>query len=223
MKLRNVVTIGTLLWSCATVGRAEETPASVSLQFSGIKYAQTSKTSKVSGSEATTKTNTVATSDLVDAYLWVTIGKFNFYAYPFQDASALFSASYMVRDDIEWGFDIGYNTIKEDEPKSDKTRNIYGTFATYYVNAGPFSLENSLTLDLTKTSTLTTSETGMETKDSMKGNFFKLAVVALYPLSKNAWYFGGINYSIQNDKDDNGQTDTYNQFGVTLAGLRVTL
>ena len=223
MKLWNVMAVGTLIWPCATAVYADEAPATVSLQFSGIKYVHTDKTSKFGGSEAKSKTQTYATSDLVDASLWVTVDKFNFYVYPFQDASALFSASYMVRDNFEWGFDFGYNSSKEDSPKNKSDRNIYGTFGTYYCNAGPISLENTLIFDLTKSSTLTTAETGAESEDSLKGNFFKAAVVGLYPLTKNAWYFAGINYSIQNDKDNNGRTEEFHQASVTLAGLRVTL
>lgn len=116
----------------------EAVPASLSLQFTGLKWAQSS--SKYSDEDITRKSTSLMTGDLVDAVVYATIGKWNVYFYPFQDINALVSLSYMVRDDLEVGVDLGLNSSKLKEPKSEFSSDLFGAFVTWGVGFEGFSL-----------------------------------------------------------------------------------
>jgi hypothetical protein len=56
------------------------------------------------------------------------------------------------------------------------------------------------------------------------GNFLKLSSNIVVPIAKNAWYMAGVWWASENGK--NQSTDTTKkstQFGLTLAGLRLTI
>jgi len=208
----------------AAMGQENEAvPASLSLQFTGLKWAQSS--TKYSDEDITRKSTSLMTGDLVDAVVYATISKWNVYFYPFQDINALVSLSYMVRDDLEVGVDVGLNSSKLKEPKSEFSSDLLGAFVTWGVGFEGFSLENFAVLDYTRVeSTTLNTTTNMDETSKVTGSFVKISSTAVVPIAKNAHYLAGIWAAAE--RGTNHALDTTkksSQFGLMLAGLRLTL
>ncbi|MDQ3231307.1 MAG: hypothetical protein M3Q07_05750, partial [Pseudobdellovibrionaceae bacterium] len=165
------------------------------------------------------------TGDLVDAFVYATIGKLNLYFYPFQDVNSLVSVSYMVRDDLEVGVDLGLNANRIKEPKSELSSDLFGAFVTWYVPVGSYSLENMALVDFTRVeSTDLNSLTNEEETSKHTGSYMKISSTIIVPISKNAFYFAGIWVAAERGKDHTSDvTKKSSQFGLTLAGLRLTV
>ncbi len=213
-----------------SAARAEEEgplPATLTFQYSGYKWnSTTSKSTDTNGNETERKGTSTLTADLVDSLIYVTIGgKLNLYLYPFQDGNALASVGYMVRDDLELGIDLGLNSTKIDEPKEEDHATLFGAFATYTVPVSNFALENAVVIDMTKLNSSSVSETtGAESTTEINGVFIKASVNAIIPIAKNALYFAGPWLAIDNTKNASSDSKrASSQFGLTLAGLRITV
>ncbi|WP_141731600.1 hypothetical protein [Oligoflexus tunisiensis] len=202
---------------------ATESTASYSLQFSGLKWAQ-SKT-KYSDEATSRDATSLMTGDLVDASVWASIGKWNVYFYPFQDVNALASVSYMLRDDLEIGIDLGLNATRVKEPKNEVSSDLYGIFTTWSVPFESFILENLAVLDMTRVETTSfNSTTGEDESTKVTGSYLKLSSTIVVPLAKNAAYLAGVWWASESGKNDGTDTTRKSsQFGLTLAGLRLTL
>lgn len=209
--------------STALAAENEATPASFSLQFSGLKWAQS--TTKYSDESSKRELTTLMTADLVDSMIWTSFGKVNLYFYPFLDSNALVSLSYMVRDDLELGIDLGLNTSKMKDPKSELTSDLFGGFVTWLVPLENYTLENLAILDFTRTeSTEINSTTNEEQTVKITGNFLKISSNIVVPIAKNAWYMAGVWWATENGKNQTADTTKKStQFGLTLAGLRLTI
>jgi len=226
MKLRSFVLLAMYPMAVASQAMGEEpSKASFSLQFSGLRSSTTTTKVEQNGIEQSSKTSSILTLDLVDAYVWLTWDRFNVYLYPFQDANALFTATYMVTETVELGFDFGFNTTKTDQPKDELTARIFGLTGTLYTPLpNDITLETGLVLDATENKNVFIDNAGLETSSTSKGRFGRLNVGVVVPLAKNAWYYGGASLSLQTTKTDNtSKKSTASQFGLTLAALRVTL
>lgn len=200
----------------------EARPASLSLQFSGLKWQESH--SKEDGTDGTIKATQQLTADLVDATLWLTFdGRWNFYLYPFQDANALLSLGYMLRDDLEIGIDLGLNSTKVTNPDAEVKSDIFGVFGTWSVPVSSFMLENVAVYDLL---TLKVKETdpvsGAMTSSKTTGSYMKISSTVVLPLAKNAQYLGGVWYATDDSKTA-GIKLKKSQFGLLLAGIRITV
>jgi hypothetical protein len=201
----------------------ESTPASFSLQFSGLRWSQSG--TKYSDETSKREVSSLMTGDLVDSLVWATIGKVNLYFYPFQDVNSLVSLSYMVRDDLELGVDLGLNANKTKEPKSELSSDLLGAFVTWSVPVEDYVLEHFAVLDVTRTeATEINSSTNEEETNKVTGNFFKISSSIVIPIAKNAYYMAGVWWAAENGKNHaTDTTRTSTQFGLTLAGLRLTV
>ena len=202
-------------------------PATFSFQYSGLKWsASTNKTSPANGAaESERKISSLLTSDLADSMVFATIDKFNIYFYPFLDGNALASISYMVRPDLELGIDIGLNATKVDSPKFNRNDSIYGAFATWSVPVDTMHLENMLIVDRSsrKITDLNPS-TNIESTEESSSLFIKGSTLLVVPLAKNASYLGGVWIASSSATDKtNDIKSTSHQYGLVLAGFRITL
>lgn len=202
---------------------AEAPRATVGMQFSGLKYSSTINKTQGAGVSASKKTTSTVTSDLVDAYIWVSTQDFNFYLYPFQDGNALVSLGYMINQQFELGLDFGYNTTRDDQPKYELTRTIYGVFATHFLPLGAWTLESLLLYDISRGKSEKLNGLGIEQTTTIQGSFLKLSATAVYPLRSNLWYYASLWYSVQDEKDSSDITDKYQQVSLTIAGLRLAI
>lgn len=202
---------------------SESTSASFSFQFSGLRWAQ-SKT-KYSDEDSNREMTSLMTGDLVDSSVWATIGNFNLYFYPFQDINSLVSLGYMIRDDLEIGVDLGLNSSKLKDPKSELSSDLVGAFVTWSVPLASYVLENFAVLDVTRSeSTDINSTTNEEETTKITGNFFKISSSIVVPLSKNASYLAGVWWAAENGKNHAADTTKKSsQIGLTLAALRLTI
>jgi hypothetical protein len=204
---------------------AENEPiaASLSLQFTGLRWALSD--TKYSDEADKREITTLTSGDLVDSLIWATINKVNIYFYPFQDSNALLSIGYMVRDDLEIGLDLGVNTSKVKNPKSELSSDLLGIFSTWIVPVGDYALENVGIFDVTSAkSTEINGTTGEEDSVKVTGTFFKLSSSIVIPIAKNAWYMGGLWWASENGKNMSADTTKKStQFGVNVAGLRMTI
>jgi len=212
----------TLMLRTHTVLAEEAKPASLSLQFSGLKWQESS--SKEDGADATTKATQTLTADLVDGTLWLTFDeRWNFYLYPFQDANALLSIGYMLREDLEIGVDLGLNSTKVTDPDAEVKSDIFGAFATWIVPVSSYALEIGAVYDLL---TLKVKEadavTGDMTTSNTTGSYMKVSSTLVIPLAKNAQYIGGVWYATDDSKTAGVKTKQ-SQLGLLLAGIRITL
>lgn len=225
MLTRKAMLAGLLLASVSVAASAAElSPASLSFQFSGIKYTTTTISSEAGGREESNRAASIVTSDLVDASIWAKVDDFNLYVYPFQDSNAFVSLGYMVNPAFEIGLDLGYNKTKEQEPSLELSRHIFGMFGTYYVPLQSVTLENTLLCDISRGRSVTLSNTtGEEQEIEQKGYFIKATVAAFYPLGKNAWYMASMWFSTQNQHDNQDQSKKFRQFALTPLGFRITL
>lgn len=209
--------------STAWAEEKEEASASFSVQFSGLRWAQ-SKT-KYSDEDSKREMTTLMTGDLVDSLVWATVGKFNLYFYPFQDINSLVSLGYMIRDDLEVGVDLGLNSSKMKDPKSELSSDLFGAFVTWSVPFDGYILENFAVLDVTRSeATEINSTTNEEETTKITGNFFKISSSVVVPIAKNASYMAGVWWAAENGKNQaTDVTKKSTQFGLTLAGLRLTI
>lgn len=209
--------------------RAEEAPApaTLSFQYSGLKWTRThGKITDTSGQKSERKATSLLSGDLVDSFIYATIGgKLNLYFYPFQDSSSLISAGYMLRDNLEVGVDLGLDATRVDEPKDEYSSDLFGAFATYTANFDGFAVENIATLDFTRVeSTIFNNQTSQDDKSKTSGTFLKLSATAIVPIAKNAFYLAG--FWLAGDRSKNHTLDskrTSGQFGLMLAGLRIAV
>jgi len=201
----------------------EPIPASLSMQFTGLRWAQSQ--TKYSDEAEKREITTVTSGDLVDSLIWATVDKVNLYFYPFQDSNALLSIGYMVRDDLELGIDLGLNASKVKNPKSEISSDLFGLFATWIVPVGDYALENAGIFDVTSSeSTEINTTTGEEDSIKVNGTFFKVSSSIVIPIAKNAWYMGGLWWAEENWKNTSADTTKKStQFGINLAGLRMTI
>ncbi len=209
--------------STAWAEEKDEPGASFSLQFSGLRWAKSK--SKASDEETSRDLTTLMTGDLVDSSVWATVGKFNLYFYPFQDVNSLVSLGYMLRDDLEIGVDLGLNSSKLKDPKSELSSDLFGAFATWSVPFDACVLESFAVFDLVKSeSTEINSTTGEEETTKLTGNFLKISSSVVIPLAKNASYLAGVWWAAENGKNHADDTTTKStQFGLTLAAFRITI
>lgn len=223
MKNSAVYFVSILLTTGSMAAENEPIAASLSLQFSGLRWAQSQ--TKYSDEGTKREITTLNSGDLVDSLIWATVDKVNLYFYPFQDSNALLSLGYMIRDDLELGVDLGLNASKVKDPKSELSSDLFGAFATWIVPAGDYTLENVGILDFTRSeSTELNTTTGEEENIKVTGSFFKVSSSIIIPIAKNAWYMGGVWWAAENGKnhsDDSTKKST--QFGINLAGLRMTI
>lgn len=223
MKNFGVCIVSALLAGSSMAAESEPAAASLSMQFTGLRWAQSQ--TKYSDEDSKREITTLTSGDLVDSLLWATVDKVNLYFYPFQDSNALLSIGYMIRDDLELGIDLGLNASKVKNPKSELSSDLFGAFATWIVPVGDYALENVGILDFTRTeSTETNTTTGEEEKIKVTGSFFKVSSSIVIPIAKNAWYMGGVWWAAENGKnhsDDSTKKST--QFGINLAGIRITI
>lgn len=203
----------------------EEEKASLSVQFSALKWSSTKTKETESGTESEQQGTSLITGDLVDSTLYLTTGKWNFYLYPFQDSNALVSGSYMVLDNLELGLDFGIQSQKVDKPKTEDRSTLFGFFATHFLAIGDNTLESGAVIDATSfRSTSTNPNTNEESTAESSGIFIKLSANYVVPLSKNLWYYGGAWVALQNEKPKSGDDKTAtSQFGLTFAGIRSTV
>lgn len=201
----------------------EETAASFSFQFSGLRWAQSN--TKYSDEDSKREATTLMTGDLVDSLVWATVGRFNLYFYPFQDINSLVSLGYMIRDDLEIGVDLGLNSSKIKDPKSELSSDLFGAFVTWSVPIQSFVLENFAVFDVTRSeSTEINSTTNEEETTKITGSFFKISSTVIVPIAKNASYMAGVWWAAENGKNHAADTTKKStQFGLTLAGLRLTI
>ncbi len=211
------------LSSAAGAEEKEEPGASFSFQFSGLRWAKSK--SKASDEDTNRELTTLMTGDLIDSSVWATVGKFNLYFYPFQDVNSLVSLGYMLRDDLEIGVDLGLNSSKWKDPKSELSSDLFGVFATWSVPFDGYVLENFAVLDVVKSeSTEINSTTTEEETTKITGNFLKISSSVVIPLAKNASYLAGLWWAAENGKNHADDTTTKStQFGLTLAAFRLTI
>ncbi|MCX6127667.1 MAG: hypothetical protein NTX25_01220 [Proteobacteria bacterium] len=214
--------------SLSQFARAEDEnpPATLTFQYSGLKWnTVTTKTSPAIGAEVERKTTSLLSSDLADAAVYASMNKFNVYFYPFLDSNALVSLSYMVQSDLELGFDLGVSHIKVNGSSNELSDSLFGIFAIWSKPISTMTLENSLTLDATSSKSVSFNEiTQQESKTQISGKLIKAMSIVLVPLSRNASYFGGLWLGVENKKDStDGEKTAKTQFGITLAGLRISL
>jgi nucleoside-specific outer membrane channel protein Tsx len=206
-----------------TTAAPPESTASLSLQFSGLAWDQS--TTKYSDEETSRDSTSLMTGNLVDASIWASFGPWNVYFYPFQDMNALASVGYMLGDDLEIGIDLGLNATRLKEPKNEVSSDLFGIFTTWSVPFDDFILENFAVLDITRMETTSfNSVTGEDEKTKVTGNYVKLSSTVVVPLAKNAAYLAGIWLASETGKNDGTDTTRRSsQFGLMLAGLRLTL
>lgn len=197
--------------------------ASLSLQFSGLKWDQTK--TKYSDEDSARESTSLMTGDLVDASVYAAIGKVNLYFYPFLDLNSLVSIGYMIQDNLEVGIDLGLNASKIKEPKNELSSDLMGAFTTWTVAFDGFALENFAVLDFTRVeSTMYNSTTNEDDKTKVTGTFMKVSSTVVVPIAKNAFYMGGIWLAAERNKNDTlDVTKNSTQFGLMLAGLRLTV
>jgi|GEM_PF-3543759 len=205
----------------------EATPATFTFQYSGLRWtANTTKSTDQNGEKTEQKSTSLMTADLAHSMVYMTIGdKLKLYFYPFQDGNALVSAGYMLRDDLEVGLDLGLNSTRIDQPKGISQASLFGGFATWAVPFPTFVLENSIILDSSSFKTLTTNSlTGDEETSEFSGAFLKVGATAVVPIAKNASYLAGVWFAMDHSKNNSvAAKRSSSQFGITLAGLRITL
>jgi hypothetical protein len=230
----NILVISLVLFGCglpffaeAQAEDAEANPATFTFQYSGLRWTtNTTKSTDQNGEETEQKSTSLLTADLVNSMVYMTIdGKLKLYFYPFQDGNALVSAGYKVRDDLEVGLDLGINSTRIDQPKSTSQASLFGGFATWSVAFPTFVLENGIVLDSSSFKTLNTNGiTGEEETSEFSGAFLKVGFTAVVPIAKNAAYFTGAWFAMDHSKNKAVDAKlSSSQFGITLAGLRITL
>ncbi len=230
----NILVIYLVLLGCglpffaeARAEDAEASPATFTFQYSGLRWtANTIKSTDQNGEKTEQRSTSLLTADLVNSMVYMTIGgKLKLYFYPFQDGNALVSAGYKVRDDLEVGLDLGLNSTRIDQPKETSQASLFGGFATWSLAFPTFVLENSIVLDSSSFKTLTTNGlTGEEETREFSGAFLKVELTAVVPIAKNASYFAGAWFAMDHSKDNSVDAKlSSSQFGITLAGLRITL
>jgi len=223
MKNFGVCFLSVLLTGSSMAAENDTIPASLSLQFTGLRWAQSeTKYNPEPGKRDLTK---LTSGDLVDSLLWATVDKVNLYFYPFQDTNALLSIGYMVRDDLEVGIDLGLNASKVKVPKSELSSDLFGAFTSWIVPVGDSALENIGILDFTRSkSTEMNTTTGEDQSITVTGDFFKVSSSIVIPIAKNAWYTGGVWWAVENGKNHADKTTKKStQFGINLVGLRITI
>jgi hypothetical protein len=201
----------------------ESPGASFSLQFTGLRWDQ-SRTKYSDESKAWDSIH-LKTGDLVDAVVWATIGRLNVYFYPFLDSNALVSVGYMLREDLEIGFDLGVNATRIEEPKTEMSSDLMGAFITWSLPFEYHILENYAVFDFTRGET-TNVDTSTQEEETRKqsGSYFKVSSTVIVPLAKNVWYMTGLWWAAENGKDHTTRvTKKSSQFGLTVAGLRLTV
>jgi hypothetical protein len=197
--------------------------ASFSLQFTGLRWDQ-SRTKYSDEAKARESTH-IKTGDLADSVVWATIDRLNVYFYPFQDSNALVSVGYMLRDDLELGLDLGVNATRVEDPKTEMSSNLMGAFVTWSLPFASQILENYAVFNfMTAEATDVNTSTQEEETRKQSGSSFKASSTVIIPLARNVWYMTGIWWATEKGKDHGTQvTRSSSQFGVTLAGLRLTV
>jgi hypothetical protein len=220
--LVSVLLIGGSL-SPAWAEENEPPSASFSFQFSGLRWAKSE--TKYSDEADSSELTSLMTSDLVDSTVWATIGKFNIFFYPFQDANSLVSLGYMFNSSFELGVDLGLNANKIKNPKSELSSDLFGVYGLWTVPFEESFLENFAVLDFTRTeSTDVNSTTNEEETTKITGSFLKISSTLLFPIAKNAWYMAGVWWAAETGKNHTTDTNKKStQIGITLAGFRITM
>ncbi|MCX6108691.1 MAG: hypothetical protein NTZ90_03700 [Proteobacteria bacterium] len=232
MKLSKWIVAGVMAGLSGSYTALAEDEASFTFHLPVLNYSSASSSAKNSSSSPSTKTtkttSTSKTNDLSGSYLEASWGKANLYVYPF-NASSIVSPSYMVKDNLELGLDLGLNSLSINKPKETANTNVYGVWGIYYVNVSKaLVIENGLNLDYTSKSGKKTVTSSAGVNSDVKTNDNTLAVKvtinAVVPLAKNVNYLGGISYEMDQEDDKEGKikTDT-GIFSVNLATVRLIL
>ena len=226
---KNDLLIVTVLSCSASMSFAEETSplTSFAIEMPLLKYSSKEEKTKIdAAAETTAKTTAMHAVPLADAYLSATIRKkVVLYVYPFTDVKT-FTLGYLWSDALEFGVDLGLDSVKVDKPKDEKSNNLYGAYVWYYLPVGSNTLEMFGIYDWANQKTSEMKEDAsnnvIEEKSETTTISLKIGAQYVYSISKNFQYVGGISYNLVDAKEKETKTKTKgSEFSIKLASVRI--
>ena len=223
-ELSSLVIVGLLFTAQA---RAEGTSYTISMPI--LKYATGSEKVKPKvGTDTDDDITNLATSDMADAYLSVTMDKVYVYFYPFSAGGSI-SAGYQLTDSLEVGVDFGLNSSMKGDDKDGST--LFGGYGFFSVPIAKDTLELFGVIDRTSKSEERTSSAvpPVTTKTDSSNLALKFGVNYVHPCTPKVSYVAGANFQIDNGSGSvkvggvSGDFDTSGtKLTLTLASVRMT-
>jgi len=208
----------------ASEGYAQEEKPSYTFQYSGIKYSSTTTSQKPKGGVSNDVDETVLSTTGVDSYGWVTLGKWNFYLFPFAYGDTTIGLSYLLTETLELGSFLGMKSVSGDDKASESNSTSISPFVTYYATVGPVTLENYLSLNISQgKSKEDQAGTLVDVKTNSTG--LSLLVTAVYPLAKNFFFVPSLGYSMSSGDSETGTSEvalSSSGFALTPIAIRTT-
>jgi hypothetical protein len=202
----------------------EDSGAVILIHFSLLDYGISSQKTTLDGSSTNQKISNIVTVDMEKAWLSLEHNKTLIYFYPWANTKQI-SIGRLLSDSFEAGLDLGINSNKQDNPKSESSALTFGVYGYYYPTI--FDLDTELGIFLDHTSELqinVDAETQKETKSKKNSLLASVLINAIIPLAKNLNYVFGLSYEMTSAKETESVTKTSSSvLKFNLASLRLQL